>query len=102
MADAKPSRPVPQRTMIDGVVATPGEVAKQLVAADMAEETLSPAEIALRARVLELEAQLAAVASPRAGNPTVRVPEVGSYNERGATVLDAGFTAKGNLRVNYK
>lgn len=82
MADANPSRPVPQRKQVDGVVTdTDAAPEAQVVVADEVEETSE------------------APAKP----VKVKAPKVGEYNERGAQVVSVNkMWRSGATRVEYK
>ena len=95
MSDATPSRPVPQRKMKDGIVE----------GAPVDAETPAEAAPADAPRTMKVQIGVDGLGRPiivERALPTARIPEVGSYNSRGAQVAQAFVTPKAILRVDLK
>lgn len=91
MADSTPSRPAPTRKMTDGVV-------EGAPAAAVEKTVESPVKtITVQIGVNQLGQPIT-----RERPIPQRVPEVGSYNSRGAQVEQAFITPKAILRVDLK
>jgi len=102
MSDAKPSRPIPQRSMVAGVVPLPEGV---VPVPENEAPVVPPVEDYVAPEVDQDEDDEVAPTPPQApvkDAPKVRVPKVGDFNERGAEVASVRRMRNGSICVEYK